>query len=444
MANLGRAAAQLKREEVPAALTTGVVETDQVSRVLREAGLRSAASTRELERRVHEAAEAARDAQGKLLESQKHEAIGRLTGGIAHDFNNLLQTITTSLHVIDRTSSGGAQKQVLEAAKGATRKAADLVRQMLAFGRVKSLQAQPVALSDFLLKSQELTAKALGGRVQLTARIDPHLPALFVDSAQLELAILNLVFNARDAIADEGHVTIVGRLASPEETAALPPGSYAAVEVIDDGPGMSDEVRAKAFDPYFTTKPIGAGSGLGLAQVHAFARQSGGEARLESSPGAGTRVTMIVPVTTECPDEDRGGARPHAGQVAPLRILMVEDDVLVSSVVAPALEGDGHTVTTCGSADQAACLLSEDQRFDVVFTDMVMPGKMTGMDLVLWCREHAPDLPVVVATGYTTHSVDGAEVLRKPYDIEMLVAALASSVRTASAQQAQVFEGTGT
>jgi signal transduction histidine kinase len=421
---LRQAAVQVGRDEIPPRLHTAVVDVDEVGAALHEAGVRIGESTRVLETRVAEAVRQTREAQERLLVAQKHEALGRLTGGIAHDFNNLLQTISTAHHVLDRFATDGPQRRVLDGAMRATSKAAALIRHMMVFGRGQPLAPQPVFLADLLLKSQELTSKALGQRIGLTAAIEPELPALFVDPTQLELALLNLVFNARDAMPDGGHVVIEGRLARPEETAGLGEGRFACLEVSDDGCGMDAHTLERAFDPYFTTKPVGAGSGLGLAQVLSFARSSGGDARIRSAPGTGTRVTLYLPtnaVAAARPDV----TPPVPAPTAPLDILMVEDDVLVSSVVKPALEGLGHHVTLYGSADEAAAVLSQGHQFDVLFTDVVMPGTMSGMDLLQWCKANHPALPAVVATGFTTHRLDpGVQVLGKPYGVDELVTAL--------------------
>ncbi|WP_157268692.1 ATP-binding protein [Azohydromonas aeria] len=464
---LHRAALGLGRDEVPPRLDTGVREADAVSAALHEAGTRIGQATRTLECRVAEAVQQAREAQEKLLTAQKHEALGRLTGGLAHDFNNLLQTISTAHHVLDRVigdgssaGGGGAPRRVLDGAMRATARAADLIRQMLAFGREQPLAARAVSLGDLVLHSQELTGPALGRRIGLAADIAPALPPLFVDPAQLELALLNLVFNARDALPDGGQVRIEGRLARGDEAAGLGPGAsagtgagirrFACVAVADDGPGMDAATVARAFEPYFTTKPVGAGSGLGLAQVLAFARQSGGDARIDSAPGRGTRVTMLLPV---CEDAAAGtgasggagapsAAGPAADAATPLRVLMVEDDVLVASVVKPALEGLGHRVTLCVSADAAMAVLARGEAFDVLFTDVVMPGTMNGMDLVAWCAQHCPALPAVIATGFMPHRTapGGARLLRKPYALGDLARALREA-RAAGAVAAAPADG---
>jgi signal transduction histidine kinase/ActR/RegA family two-component response regulator len=424
---LSQAAGELGANRVPPLLSTGVVEGDRIAQALHEAGLRSEAATRQLEERVALAVDQAKAAHSQLLEAQKHEAIGRLTGGIAHDFNNLLQTILTGLQVLDRQASGEVQKKVLQSVLRATSKAADVVRQMLAFGRTQALQPRAVDVRDFLLQTRELTAKALGAKVRLSADVQPGLPPVFVDPSQLELALLNLVFNARDAMpAAGGKIAVSARPASEQETGTLPPGRYVCIEVADDGPGMTAEVLGRAFDPYFTTKPVGKGSGLGLAQVKFFCRQSGGEALLHSVPGQGTRVCMVLPATDVLALAEPADAAPANDAASrPLRVLMVEDDVLVASVVVPALEQEGHAVALCSTGDEALERLAAGLQAEVLFTDVVMPGSVGGAELVALCRHRHPQLAAVIATGYSEQplSID-AQVLRKPYRMDQLLQAL--------------------
>jgi len=421
---LRQSADELARDRVPSRLATGLKEADEVAVVLHQAGLRSAAATKTLESRVAEAVAQAREAQATLLEARKHEAIGRLTGGIAHDFNNLLQTISTGHHVLERSVREGPQRRVLESVMRATAKAADSIKQMLAFGRAENLEPRPIDLADFLLKSQELIQKAVGERIRLSAHVAPDLPALFVDPTQLELALLNIIFNARDAMPAGGNITIVGRCPFPEERAVEL--GLVCIEVTDDGSGIDEQTLTKVFEPYFTTKPVGGGSGLGLAQASAFAKKSGGDIEIQSEVGVGTTVRFFLPSTGERPNTPGVAQTNQIRAPRPLAVLMVEDDALVASVVLSALEGAGHTVTAFSSADEAQhALMTQRQEFDVLFTDVVMPGAMTGIDLVDWCREHHPDLPAVVATGYSQQAADvQARVLRKPYAIADLLVGL--------------------
>jgi signal transduction histidine kinase/CheY-like chemotaxis protein len=426
---LSDAAAELGRDRVPAPLRTGLFEADKVGAALHEAGVRSARSTEMLESRVAEAIRQTQEAQTRLLDGQKHEAIGRLTGGLAHDLNNFLQTMSTGLQVLDRLVKEESGRRVIEASARALDKAATLVRQMLAFGRTQPLNPQPIDLHDFVLRCEDLMGRAVGGRVRLTADIEPGLPPLMADPTQLELALLNLVFNARDAMAGGGTVMIRGRMATATQTAALAPGRYLAVDVVDTGGGMEAEVLQRVFEPYFTTKAVGVGSGLGLPQVRAFAVQSGGAATISSERGVGTTVSILLPVSSEAVKAaDRAATTPAA--FLPLRVLFVEDDLLVSSVVVPALRAAGHSVRHALTGDAAIRALQDGGLFDVVFTDVVMPGAMSGLDLAGWCQKNIPSMAVVVATGYTTQHIDTAfKVFSKPYSIDDLLVELQLAVR---------------
>ncbi len=427
---LSAAAANLGNNEVPERLQSGVQEFDDVAAALHAAGVKAHESTALLERRVDEAVRAEADAQAKLLQSQKLELVGRLTAGVAHDFNNLLQTITTAHQVLNLRVTGEREQKMLSAAARATSKAADLVKQMMMLGRAQALEPTLVHVADAVLKGHDLTSKAVGAGVTLTAAIAPGLPPVFVDAAQFDMALLNLVFNARDAMPAGGRIHVSARVARPDEVADLRAGDYLCLEVADDGTGMSRETMARALEPFFTTKPVGSGTGLGLAQVHAFALQSGGNIKLSSEPGQGTRVTLFLPVAVQARQApaDRLALAPQTPSHPELKVLMVEDDALVASVVASALRGAGHDVQVCHSADQAVEALLTDKPFDVLFSDVVMPGSMNGVELVGWARTHRPDLAAIVATGYADN-VDALSVpvIRKPYDVETLQRALSEA-----------------
>jgi signal transduction histidine kinase len=426
---LSDAAAELGRDRVPAPLRTGLFEADQVGAALHEAGARSARATELLESRVAEAIRQTQEAQTRLLDGQKHEAIGRLTGGLAHDLNNFLQTMSTGLQVLDRQVKEDTGRRVIEASTRALDKAAALVRQMLAFGRTQTLKPQAVDLHDFVLRCEDLMGRAVGGKVRLTADIEPGLPPLLADPTQFELALLNLVFNARDAMPGGGAVVIRGRLASAIQSATLPPGRYLAVDVVDSGGGMDAEVLQRVFEPYFTTKAVGAGSGLGLPQVRAFAVQSGGAATIRSERGVGTTVSLVLPVSSD-PVAAGAAAAVAPAEFTPLRVLFVEDDLLVSSVVVPALRACGHSVRHCLNGDAAVRALQDGGLFDVVFSDVVMPGTLSGLDLAAWCMANIPSMAVIVATGYTTQHIDsGVKVLSKPYSMDLLLVELQYAVR---------------
>ncbi|RZL37495.1 MAG: hybrid sensor histidine kinase/response regulator [Rubrivivax sp.] len=417
---LEKAADDLGNNVVPVLQVSGVPEFDTVAGALHAAGVKANEATATLERRVEQAVRDASDAQEKLAHSRKLELVGRLTAGVAHDFNNLLQTITVSHQLLQLRIDGDKERRALAGAVRATSKATDLVKQLMLLGRVQKLEPRLVDLADVVLKEHELTSKAVGPKVVLSAELEPNLPSIYVDPVQLEMALLNLVFNARDALPTGGNITVRARLASPAEVQTLGAGSFIRLDVSDDGIGMDEETRAKAFEPFFTTKAPGVGTGMGLAQVHAFASESGGEIRLASEPGRGTCVTLYLPVAT-LPAEvvEPKAVEPVATRVDNLRVLLVEDDLLVASVVTAALEGRGCQLRACKDADEAIRVMGTGEPFDVLFTDVVMPGSMNGIELAGWAKEHRPDLAVVVATGYADNVSDiSVPVLRKPYGIE--------------------------
>lgn len=423
---LSRASQALGNNQVPPLMNSGVREFDEVARALHAAGLRAHEATRIMEQRVEEAVRAEADAQARLLQSQKLELVGRLTAGVAHDFNNLLQTITTAHQILATATLGDREQKLLSAATRATSKAAELVRQMMMLGRAQALNPVSVNLADAVLKGQELTSKAVGQSIALTADIAPDLPPVLVDATQLDMALLNLVFNARDAMPEGGSIRITARVASSAETLDLAPQTYVLLEVTDTGGGMTRETAERAFDPFFTTKPPGSGTGLGLAQVKAFAHHSGGRVLLHSEAGKGTRVTLLLPADVASARESRSTVEPALEiQAGALRILMVEDDTLVASVVSSALRAAGHEVLVKHTADDALEVLLAGEPFDVLFTDVMMPGAMNGIELAAWSRRHMPSLRVLVATGYADNlsAVDGP-VLRKPYDLASLFAML--------------------
>jgi CheY-like chemotaxis protein len=247
---------------------------------------------------------------------------------------------------------------------------------------------------------------------------------VLADPTQLELALLNVIFNARDAMPGGGTVTVRAWTVDGRDE-GLDDAPFVRIDVQDTGTGMDAETLARVFEPYFTTKPVGSGSGLGLPQVQAFARQSGGNVRITSDPGQGTCVTMLLPVANGAAAPEAPAAAPAARKHRALRVLMVEDDILVASVVPTALEHEGHRVTLCRTADDARVLLAQGAPVDVLFTDVVMPGSMTGLELVAWCRENRPEVPGLLATGYSARTPEGAwKILRKPYSIEDLLDAL--------------------
>jgi signal transduction histidine kinase/CheY-like chemotaxis protein len=428
---LQQSAQQLGSNQVPEPLHTGVDEVDAVADALHVAGLKAKASNHNLERRVEEAVRNTEEAHAKLLQVQKMEIVGRLTAGVAHDFNNLLQTIGSSQTLLSRRLSGEQERRLLDNGMRAVSKAGDLVKQLMVFGRVNRLEPTTVSVEDTVLRIEELTRAALGERISLASTLQPGLPFVHVDPIQLEMALLNLVFNARDALPTGGAITIGARLATSDEVPTLGSGTFVRVEVVDNGTGMSTEVLARASELYFTTKPVGVGSGIGLAQVHSFVQQSGGTLQIDSELGRGTRVCMHLPAAkSDAPFPSASSAVEKTQSRTAMKLLLVEDDTLVSTVITNALQDEGYQVRPCSNADDALELLQGGEHFDILFTDVMMPGKLNGADLARWCAAKRPTLPVVITTGYAENLSElPYPVLRKPYDIEVLFAALEKAYR---------------
>jgi PAS domain S-box-containing protein len=365
--------------------------------------------------------------QKQLAESQKFDALGQLTGGVAHDFNNLLMIISGSLHMLKGSAAGDAkQLRAIAAIETATRRGAALTSQLLTFARRQSVNPQPINFAERLEAIREVLDTGVGSAVNIAFDIDRGLWPIKADTAELETALLNLVINARDAMPAGGTVTIRARNA----TLSAPPhvGDFVAVSVADDGLGIAPDVLDKIFDPFFTTKPIGKGTGLGLSQVHGFAHQAGGTVRVESELGKGTRFTMLLP-------REHGTLR-RESSVATLSggvgtVLLVEDNPDVASVSISLLEQLGYRVRRVADADAALREIEHDG-VDFVFSDIVMPGKMDGLGLAHRLREVRPDLPILLATGYSDAAANvrgDFPILRKPYEIHELSEAIAKLPR---------------
>jgi PAS domain S-box-containing protein len=399
----------------------------------------------ELERLVEErtgalmeAGEERRRAEEALRQGEKLQAIGQLTGGIAHDFNNLLQIVSGSAQMLQNPRLTEARKNaVLEGLSNAAENAKQLTSRLLAFSRRQPLQPRTLDLNETLGAIAASLRQALGPKIVLTVSSDPDLWPVRLDASQLEIALLNLAVNAHDAMPEGGHVTIQARntvLGSGADGA----GECVDVKFRDDGPGMSARVLARVFEPFFTTKDPGRGTGLGLAQVHGFAKQSGGDVAIESAPGKGTTIILHLPRApgeTERRDEDDATALDPGrfNEIASLAedrsILVVEDNEQVAAFTSSLLKDLGFATTLVTSATDALDALGTRAReFSAVLSDIVMPG-MNGLELAVRIRELYPDLPVVLASGYSDalRNWEGerpAEVLSKPYTVDELTGAL--------------------
>ncbi|MBW8304034.1 MAG: PAS domain S-box protein, partial [Brevundimonas sp.] len=386
-----------------------------------------------LEERVGEALAEKAKAEADLMHAQRMEAVGRLTGGVAHDFNNLLTVVIGALDMMLRSPEDAArQKKLGEAALSAARRGERLTHQLLAFSRRQALRPEPTDLNGLIRESEPLLRRALGEAIEFRLKLRRGGARVSVDPAQFEAALLNLVVNARDALGDSGKVT-VQTLSCPVvegEIAELPAGDYVCVTVSDNGSGMSPEVMERVFEPFFTTKPVGKGTGLGLSQVYGFARQSGGGVRVTSTVGRGTEIRLYLPqlAAAERPDAAMPVAELRA-VAAGRRLLLVEDDPGVASVAQELLEGLGLEVRSAENAPQALERLHET-RFDIMLTDVVMPGGMTGIELARESARKWPDMSIVLTSGYAGDDVDAAladapwPFVRKPYSGEQLAAVL--------------------
>ncbi|CAO3436880.1 Multidomain signal transduction protein including CheB-like methylesterase, CheR-like methyltransferase and BaeS-like histidine kinase [Azospirillum endophyticum] len=387
-----------------------------------------------------EAAAALRRAEDQLRQAQKMEAVGQLTGGVAHDFNNLLQALSSCLTMIGRRSTQPGLTPLLEAGMQAVDRGAKLVQQLMGFARRDSLRPEPIDVRDRVHGMVGLLERALRADIRLELRFAPGLRPIEVDPTQFELALINMAVNARDAMPQGGTLTIE----ADNETLApggLPglqgeglEGEFLRLTVGDTGTGMTPEVAAKAFDPFFTTKEVGKGSGLGLAQVYGLARQAGGTVWIESRPGEGTRIVLLLRASASLPRAPAVRIDEVAPGIGGMRVLMVEDDPVVASSVAAALEDAGWTVLRAGTADEALPLLAGDERIDLLFSDVVMPGRLSGIDLGREAGILRPGLPVVLTTGYSEDvaRTAGIPVLAKPYRIDTLLQELHRALAAAA------------
>lgn len=386
-----------------------------------------------LEDRVGEALAEKAKAEADLMHAQRMEAVGRLTGGVAHDFNNLLTVVIGALDIMLRSPNDAAKRQKLgEAALAAARRGEGLTHQLLAFSRRQALRPEPMDLNAQIRESEPLLRRAVGEAIDFKLKLRRGGARVSVDPSQFEAALLNLVVNARDAVGDRGAITVQTMSCEVEagQVIDLPAGDYVCVVVSDDGTGMPPELVDRVFEPFFTTKAVGKGTGLGLSQVYGFARQSGGAAHISSTVGEGTEIRLYLP-----PLGDAAPSSPDTVQeaIAPLvagrRLLLVEDDASVAVVALELLESLGLEVRAVETAPQALELL-QVERFDVMLSDVVMPGGMTGIELARQCeREHA-HMRIVLTSGYAGDDVDAAladapwPFLRKPYSSEQLARVL--------------------
>jgi PAS domain S-box-containing protein len=375
-------------------------------------------------------------AREALFQSQKMEAVGQLTGGVAHDFNNLLMAVLGSLELPRKRLSGDPhQLRLLDNAFLGARRGATLTQRMLAFARRQELDAKPLDLPVLADGMRELLERSLGMGVEIEMVFPASLPRVLADQNQLELALLNLCVNSRDATKAGGYIRITAREehVEPDHASGLGVGDYVCLAVSDTGEGMSPEVLARATEPFYTTKGIGKGTGLGLSMVHGMAEQVGGRLIMKSSPGNGTTAEIWLPAVEAAASLARAQteARQPGNATGGMRILAVDDDRLVLFNTTAMLEELGHSVVEAVSGEEALELFQQ-QNFDLVITDQSMP-RMTGVQLMEAIRANRPDMPVILATGYAeipggTHVK--AHRLSKPFTEKDLAHALAAAGHT--------------
>jgi two-component system NtrC family sensor kinase len=381
-------------------------------------------------RRLYDEAQRREMAEGALHQAQQLQAIGQLTGGVAHDFNNLLMIVSGSVQRLRRHVSGDKPIQLLDAITNATERGESLTRQLLTFSRRQMLQPSVIDLTERLPEIKDMLSRSLRGDIDIRVGVPPRSCFVKVDPSELELALLNLAFNARDAMPSGGTLTITAKpvvLRGKANEEGLS-GEFVAIRIADTGDGIPADVLPRVFEPFFTTKDVGKGTGLGLSQVYGFARQSGGAATIASSPRRGTAVTLFLPQTWEKPARVREPSAAVAIQRAAGTVLLVEDNAEVAEVAKAYFEELGYKVKQAASAQAGLDLLESDNGIDVVFSDILMPGGMNGLQLADAVRQRFPRIAVLLTTGYSSSVRDalahGFEVLQKPYDLAALQRAL--------------------
>lgn len=370
-------------------------------------------------------------AEEALRQSQKMEAIGQLTGGIAHDFNNLLMVASSGIELLDRTRDPEKRKALSDGVRQAVDRGAALTRQLLAFSRRSPLKAEVIDLPAQIEGLRFLLERSLREDIEVVIDLPEDLWRVEVDTGELELALLNLAVNARDAMPNGGRLTLAGHNIKSEDGGA----DLVCLTIADTGAGMSDAVARRVFEPFFTTKEVGRGTGLGLSQVYGFVRSSGGDISVRSREGKGTTFTVCLP-RSDKPAAAQRAARPDRTPAGPAktgtgRLLLVEDDDAVAAGVGHMLRDLGYTYVRVSQAADALATLEAGERFDLVYSDMVMPGALDGLALAKEVRRRHPGLPVVLTTGFSAAASAAAEenfrLLPKPYRIDELAAALAEA-----------------
>ena len=370
-------------------------------------------------------------AEAALHQAQRMEIIGRLTGGIAHDFNNLLTVVSGNAELLHGEASDDRVARRASAIRRAAEQGERLTRQLLAFSRRQTLRPQPVDLRERTHEISEMLSRSLREDIEVSVEIPQDLWPVVVDPTEFELALLNLGVNARDAMPKGGRFRVAARNVSfsrnDRGTKGLV-GDFVAVTLWDTGTGMTPEVQARAFEPYFTTKEVGGGSGLGLSQVYGFARQSGGFAVIESKVGQGTSITLYLPRATETPVAPASAPEDSVKSAVPARLLLVEDDVEVAQATTELLQDIGLEVIWARDGKAALATFERDPTIEMVMSDIVMPSGISGLDLARALRKNHPELPVLLTTGYSQYTPqlvkEGFVLVEKPYHRDVLATSI--------------------
>jgi two-component system NtrC family sensor kinase len=387
-------------------------------------------------KRLHDEEERRETAEAALRQSQRLEAIGQLTGGVAHDFNNLLMVVSGSVQRLRRDLVEDKHKRLLDMITTATQRGENLTRQLLSYSRRQMLAPQIIDLTRRLPEFRELLMRSLRGDIDIKVELPRERCAVKVDPGELELALLNLAVNAQDAMPDGGTLTLRIKPVTLKGEAVADGlrGDFIALRVADTGAGIPADILPRVFEPFFTTKEVGKGTGLGLSQVYGFAKQSGGTASVSSAEDRGTVIMLYLPRCHELSQTVVADAPPAAAAAGHGSVLVVEDNPEVAEVGAAYLRQLGYRVQSVDNARAALDRLKSDREIDLVFSDILMPGGMNGLQLADAVRAQYPGLPVLLTTGYSASAQDavrqGVIVLQKPYDIAALERAIGEAMKS--------------
>ena len=394
-------------------------------------------------KRLYDEADRRETAEGALRQAQRLEAIGQLTGGVAHDFNNLLMIISGSVQRLRSELADKKHIRLLDMIGTATQRGETLTRQLLTYSRRQTLTPQVVDLSQRLPLIRELLTRSLQADIDIKVDVPDGACAVRVDPGEFELAILNLAVNAKDAMPSGGTLSIRAKPVTlkGEATEEGLNGEFVAIRVADSGHGIPADIQTRVFEPFFTTKEVGKGTGLGLSQVYGFAKQSGGTVTISSGEGRGTAITIYLPRSHDAPDVVPPQPTAQAPAAAAGTVLLVEDNADVAEVATDYLRQLGYQVRSVAHAQAAIAALRLDANVDLVFSDILMPGGMNGLDLAREIGERFPDIPVLLTTGYSASAQDavrqGVVVLQKPYDLESLRRNIREAIEGTKARRQQ-------